>query len=263
MVNQPTITICALLYGNYPQLAEVFLSKLRLLLGTTSFKFRVYGNELSAASERFVNAFMHEAGQQLEMADLSPVNRRKYPVMRSAVYREPMLTTSHIMWLDDDAILLPHAPTQKAAEFEQWCQHLLAGADLVGSPRQIKITSKQQDWIRSRWWYTGIERNPHDIVRFCNGSWWMASVDKLRKLDYPWPQLSHNGGDVMLGEAAYQQRLKVIYVTPPWVLVNAGLTGKPDGAPRRGVSERPIGMDFVAAGSENPVGNPVYPKLEL
>jgi hypothetical protein len=49
--------------------------------------------------------------------------------------------------------------------------------------------------------------NTGTMYRFATGGWWVANMDFLRRWDYPFKALHHNGGDSILGEVLRQQGL--------------------------------------------------------
>jgi len=195
------------------------------------------------------------------MIPLSPVpvllqsrrdNPGKYGRMREAIYGvsgEYAPARAHadgFVWFDDDSFIRP----QETAGFFGWVATELEAHDLLGSTYHIPLGGHQADWIRQQPWYTGKPFMPHghawQQVEFLQGAFWAARLECLERWQYPFPELYHNGGDVMLGALAYQRdfRVRWHHKTPSQkVAINADEAGRESRAARRGLSTRPVGWE--------------------
>lgn len=168
-------------------------------------------------------------------------NVGKYPLMRRMLYERPPRRCeppSHVMWFDDDSYL-------KTDDAGWWrTVWTLAGAhEMVGSHYSTRQRGNQYLGIRRQPWYTGKPVGPDHRFRFCTGGWWVAPYDLLRRWDYPWPELHHNGGDGMLGELCRQQGYRMAHFNAG-VAINADALGRESGAKRRGLVTRWVWQNF-------------------
>ena len=109
------------------------------------------------------------------------------------------------MWFDDDSWL--------ASPEDVWSdlrRYQVSGATVLGSPHRIRQRGRQYEMIRRQPWYTGLPVDAHHRFTFATGAWWVADPLFLRKHDYPFPGLHHNGGDSILGELVRQQRGQIL-----------------------------------------------------
>lgn len=185
----------------------------------------------------------------------------KYPTARLLIHGDAdadadvtPIETEYVMWFDDDSYICDDAPATFFAD------HVAAmaqgGYDLAGSRYTQTLRRGQRAWIEAQPWanlavFPSPQKNAagDDMATFCQGAWWIARTARLREWDYPWPQLYHNGGDVMLGELARRQHWK-IRNTRDGVAINAGATGRESKAPRRGLDTDPIGMEGAPDGRD-------------
>lgn len=134
------------------------------------------------------------------------------------------------VWFDDDSHITgadwyPATMAYLASKPDAW---------YIGQPWFVHWRDGQWDWVKSQPWYTGKDS---EIIKgklgvnFAQGAYWILKAGLIRFLDWPF-NLKHNGGDVMLGEAVYQQGL-------PFHKFWHGV--KVNDAPRRGYSEAPAG----------------------
>jgi hypothetical protein len=172
----------------------------------------------------------------------------KYPVMRRMLYsQEPAIVGERLMWFDDDSWLTPAADAV-------WWEELdaaAATATVVGSRWRIAhgLRGAQPDTImRQIWWPSTAPRlRSGSPVTFITGGWWVADLEFLRRWGYPFPELRHNGGDVMLGmlcqgqkQATHDIRTKDPKGLARGVCINADKSGRCSSALRRGYREEPL-----------------------
>jgi GT2 family glycosyltransferase len=108
-------------------------------------------------------------------------------------------------------------------------------ARMFGEHYMMNLEPATYRWHRSRYWWKG--RQPETVnsrghkrcrVHFCTGGFWAINIDTLRALDWPDKAIRHNGGDVALGSALYQQG---------WTFCNIGRIIDQHNTGRRGFSE--------------------------
>ena len=231
MVLREGITVCVLLYGNFPELAARCLLPMANNIPPAS-GIRIGLNVVSDATLDVVRALAGSRPAKSVIVYNSPVNRLKYPMMRKMFYDPAFpITTRAIMWFDDDSAAL--------YETESWVwpiyDRLFASPDngVIGHVWQMRLTESQKNAIARQPWYRGLPVPPK--ATFATGGWWLASTEKLFAHRYPFTQLLHGGGDSLLGEMMRQNGYKVLnHVAPGMLLINADKDGRPSKADRRG-----------------------------
>lgn len=234
-------TICALFYGDYPELAKRCLSSIVESVSPERVELRLGFNRVSgrtfAACKEIVQPFPSK-GLRYDVF-LFPDMQFKYPRMRQMLHgseKHQRIETRYTIWFDDDSFVEPGN-----RGWLDGCLQQLETADMVGLPRMIRWQGRQREWVAAQPWYKGKDPAKRSHVHFLNGAFWATKTDLLREVDYPWPELNHCGGDVMLGECFRQQGLK----QAPWydgIAINADMDGRTDKSKRRGHGERPIGF---------------------
>lgn len=230
-------TICVLLFGDYNKLARRCLVPLRGLREQTDV--RVGLNQV-CENTREIAAAVATTGHIWEYTE----NRHKYPVMREMIQGVAPITTPYTMWFDDDSYIdvpLDH--------FFGAVDKTMANADMLGSLYTLGWIGQQREFVRSQSWYNGKDPNDHPKIRFATGGWWCIRTELLYKFNYPWPDLDHRGGDVMLGELMYQQDLRLKHFKYG-VKINADDAGRESQAARRGFDQPPFGAHFDVGISE-------------
>jgi hypothetical protein len=218
--------VCALFYGDHPDLAQRCATSLRGLRATGRVDLRLGLNDVSPATRAVLDALLPGA----ERIDASP-QIYKFPMMRRLVH-EYAGDATHLMWFDDDSCLLPGV--QPAA----WLQTVAARAaqtgGTLGSRYAQRLTPRQKAWLREQPWDAGREI-PDETV-FDTGGWLVVPLALLRRWDWPGPELRHNGGDVVLGALLHQQGLPVEQFRVG-LAINADAQLRESAAPRRGYLE--------------------------
>jgi hypothetical protein len=235
-------TVCVLLYGDYPRLAERCLGSLVSYLPPGA-QLRIGMNECCAQTIGLVRRIKLHPGFASVRVFQSTSNVHKYPLMRRMFHEPSMpLTTPFVMWFDDDSFLLPSCGSA-------WLDRVHArmqAADMLGSLYGMPQRGGQYLWVRDQPWYNGLPIDAHHQFVFATGGWWTIRAEILRRFDWPLPQLDHCGGDVMLGELCRQRYLRLEHFNDG-VAINADSTGVESSAPRRGFGAgiKPIGVDYV------------------
>ena len=118
-----------------------------------------------------------------------------------------------------------------------------SSAAMIGSlysPVSGYYSDKHWNFIKTRPWFQNRERRSPRQCLFATGSWWMTRTHLLKDYNWPDPDLVHNGGDVLLGELMYQNRL-ILRNYSHGLWINADESGRPSKASRRGFSQRSLG----------------------
>ena len=134
------------------------------------------------------------------------------------------------MWFDDDSHLTDPSPSWWRAAAD-----VVSRADYVGRPFKIPLNANQEAAIADQPWYTGRPLAEPHVGWFFTGGWWMARTQLLSEWGYPFRELRHNGGDVMLGQLAYQQGWR-------WASWFKGVAV--NDSPRRGLDTAPLWHDY-------------------
>jgi len=227
--------VCALFYGDYPQLAQRCAASLQALHATGKVALRIGLNEVSPA----VRAMLHAALPGAELVAAQP-QVYKYPMMRRLVH-EYHGDATHLMWFDDDSCLLPGTPAAG------WLEAVAARAGRsegsLGAVYRQRLTERQQEWLRAQPWYTG--RSIPDEIEFNTGGWLVVPLPLLRRWHWPGPELQHQGGDLVLGALLQQQGLPVEQFRVG-LAINADEHLRESAAPRRGYVEPESAVWFDA-----------------
>lgn len=227
-------TICVLLYGDFPELAARCLSSLTDTIGPEELNIRVGLNKVTDSVRQWVCDWLPP-----ERVFISNDDTRKYPMMRRLFYGENPVTTPYTMWFDDDSYLDYKLPESRLP-WLQLVEQAMVASDIIGSIYKMGFSGNQQEFIKQQSWYDGKDPFERKSFRFATGGWWTGRTEVLRRFDYPWPGLGHNGGDVMLGELCLQQELRLRHFNQG-VRINADAAGKESASKRRGRNDRPYG----------------------
>jgi hypothetical protein len=224
-------TVCALLYGNYPDLARRCLEPVFELCGSGRVDLRIGMNEVSEETRDYV---ADSAPSDAEVISADP-QILKYPMMCRLFYDKPV-STDYVMWFDDDSYV-------KADNFADWLdsvEEAMASCDMLGSVYTIAYTPSQKQWCAKQPWYAG--KSIPDRPQFATGGWWCIKTQVLNTFGWPIQELQHCGGDVALGVLLHQHGLRLRHFREG-VAINANSEGKESAAERRGASKtaKPIG----------------------
>lgn len=236
-------TIHVLLYGNHLDLAErCLLSLIQHCEAALPQNLRLGCNAIGKGTRKFVDELTAQGWLLRENIWDSTQNIHKYPLMRKMFYdpKRP-IRTPYVMWFDDDSFVRDDTFLIKAADALATRNRANRLPDMLGSVYNIPLRETQRDWIKDQSWYANkpIEQR----VRFATGGWWAIRTELLKKYNYPWPELDHRGGDVMLGQLLQQQGL-VLQHFRDGVAINADEHGRESKAQRRGFDQAPIGTHY-------------------
>lgn len=239
-MSKPKFTICVLLYGNYPTLAERCLRSITETVAAEDLELRVGLNQVVPLVADWVKSWLPP-----ECIWESKENRHKYPMMREMIHGVRPIETPYTMWFDDDSYL---DGFQLTAGHDQvhWLhtvEQCMEDADMIGSIYSMHWSGNQRDFVKAQPWYAGKDPADQPKIRFATGGWWTMRTPLLYRYDYPWPTLDHRGGDIMLGEMCRQQSLRLRHFNTG-LHINADKDGKESKSQRRGFDQTPIGVDF-------------------
>lgn len=233
---EPEFSVCALLYGGdeFWPLHQRCLESLRRL-PKERCELRIALNAVTCQKTReLIDEITADWGVGSRI--LTGENLPKYRRMRELLDLAPLCRS--VMWFDDDSYIKP-----EIENLDDWLDRiglaLANSGQALGSLYRIAWRPGQQDWVKQQPWYMG--RPLLDPITFITGGWWAIRTDVLLATGWPWPELSHNGGDVMLSVCLEQKGYTKVHFNKG-VGINADSTGRESNAPRRGLSEPPIGV---------------------
>lgn len=202
------LTICALTYGEHPDLCHRMLSSIYKNTDSEHFELRLGLNAAGESSRQMVSKFAHG---NLRCYD-SRINLFKSPMMRR-LFHEPPVATTWTAWFDDDSYVLRADWLQRLGikmqahpEIDAW------GVRYLLFPDQHAI-----DFVRTASWYRGLpwitrmnERGiPSPCFEFPTGGFWVVRTQILQELDWPDRRLHQAGDDFFFGEALRQNGFQV------------------------------------------------------
>lgn len=267
-VAQPDFTICVLLYGDHYLLARRCLDSIIERLPRNRYELRIGMNAVVPATASYVRELAQHGLVQATDVYESTENILKYPMMRRMLHDpDNRVTSKYLIWFDDDSYL--DWPVRTEFDWFGKIENLLQDNDLLGAIYSIKFGGGQREWVQAQPWYTGKSPVGRQLT-FATGGWWATHPEHLYRLDYPWPELTHNGGDTMLSECFLQQGLRVTNFREG-VRINADEIGRESKAERRGLRDGlPIGYDYVASAASQagrmltpPVRTPPRKRIDL
>jgi hypothetical protein len=204
------VTICTLLFGDFPKLHENFLKHLLATTNPDWVSIHVGTNSLAPAASEWLTT-LRDRGD-IQYLDMSADNRKKYPVMRH-LFHESGVETKWMVWLDDDTIC-----DKDPAWLEKMCWQAIGGykarTRAVAPVARYKMTRRWTEWCQAAtWWKDRPWHKPHPTNRlyalFPLGSFWMIHTQTARDLDIPDPRIGHNKGDVSIGCQLWQSNYDI------------------------------------------------------
>lgn len=237
-VFETPVTVAILMYGNNHTMHRRCLDSILENVSDprTDLHLRIGLNEVCPGTIRYLTEVFRKYRITPELLIEHDRNKLKYPVMRELIYRQPV-ATKWFVWFDDDShvtdsLWLPSLAEDINREYRN-------GARMFGKLYTWDLLHGQYNWYREASWWRNkpiptAERAGKKVRRilFPTGGYWAIEYDLLLDLFWPDERLTHNGGDVALGEAVRQMGYKVAS-SHAHVAVNDGS--------RRGVSQLPAG----------------------
>jgi hypothetical protein len=206
-------TFFVLCYGEFHDMHRRCLKAITATTTAKDVDLRVYLNQCHPATVAMVED-MQRSGR-VQVVYRSTDNRRKYPAMRD-MFHDPNhpITTPWLVWFDDDTMCDVDS---------QWFSKMTVALHqavtkdpklgMMGSRYFFKMLPKHVEWVKSASWYTGrpfrdksgVETSNGDKIHFGTGSFWVLRTDLIEMCDIPDPRITHNGGDICIGEQIWQQ----------------------------------------------------------
>jgi hypothetical protein len=197
-------SVCAIFYGDYPDLAKLLLSSLEFSPRVQDYRFGL--NSVGSETRSYIKSWAASRCLKAPVylyEELEGRNLGKYPLMRQMFLDREL--ADKVMWFDDDSHLSPEVS-------EKWWE-LVENASKnqiqLGAVHRIIQRNRQYEVIRQQPWYTNKPVGPRHFFEFATGGWWVADSNFLISWNYPFPDLYHNGGDSILGELLRQQGIKI------------------------------------------------------
>jgi len=245
------LSILVLGYGDYPALLERCLGSIRNALQYAPLE-RVADVRLALNAPSDVMLSRGRALlQELPVPALLylPVpatrNALKYPMMRKMLYDPRHPIPELVMWFDDDSYL------DAAVDAGWWKRifELADGHDIIGQRWYAPVRGDMLRWVKDQPWYNPevpptVRYRDYDCFPFFQGAWWVVRRELVLRLDWPFPELRHNGGDVMFGEACRHIGARMCHFDEG-VHINSGEDGGRSTSRRRGVSEVALGVIYA------------------
>lgn len=238
-----TISVGILLYGPHADLAKRCLGSIKATIDPSVVsEIRLGLNACCEEARGIAEAFAKDIGVRcLVYEPVDRANRLKYPMMRK-MWHDPErpVEAPYAMWFDDDSYLTCTRSWWKDIAAASMNFRLIGAKYKMRSPYPGPLLRA----IQAQPWYTGQNVQPPYLPSFCTGGWWVAPYAVLKKWNYPFPALKHNGGDTILGELFRQQGFDLTHMNRG-VKINADSMGRESKAERRGASTSRLWFDYV------------------
>jgi hypothetical protein len=225
-------SVNALFYGDHAPLAARLLDGLLAaadwsLIDEIRFAF----NDVCEVTRRCVTAAARVVPVPCYLyEEVRGRNVGKYPLLRRMLYdTQYPLSAARLMWFDDDTYLRPETTRSWWRQVWELSQRYV----MLGSRYNMTQRGLQYKAIPQQPWYNGQPVGKFHRYKFFTGGWWVADPTILRKWNYPFPELHHNGGDTLLGELMRQQDYPVFHFNNG-IAINADDKGVESNSPRRG-----------------------------
>ncbi len=233
MTDMNGFTVACLLFGDHHELAKRCLWSIQDAWDPELCRsLRVGLNAVCPRTREVVREILDRLPPETEVLVYdSPVNRFKYPMMRKMLH-DPVnpVMSQFVMWFDDDSCIV------EGARRTGWWDKVhiqMQASDMIGALYKYPVQSRQAVMIMRQSWYANRPVGP--MFMFATGGWWTCRTRILQKWDYPFRELTHNGGDTVLGELMRQQKYRLDNFREG-VWINADNEGRESKAARRGRS---------------------------
>jgi ADP-heptose:LPS heptosyltransferase len=206
------ITFCVLLYGNFADMHARCLKAIQNTTNRNDVDLRVYCNNVCEATKELCKAMFNNG--IISVIYESSTNKYKYPCMREMFHDEKFpITTKWVVWFDDDTMC-----DVDAIWFDKMCSAINSAAitdsnfGMLGPIYHFAMQPKHAEWVKKADWY----RSKHfrdrigkptvngNKIFFTTGSFWAMKAEAIQKANVPDLRLSHNGGDICIGEQMWQ-----------------------------------------------------------
>ena len=241
------MTICVLLYGDYPHLAERVLGSIRRNCLRAAYRLVVGANAVSGRTLTYVRQLRRDGA--IDRLIVSPTNLSKCPMMRRMFAG---VKTEFIWWFDDDShITGPAALSRWLTEARRARPSIVMWGrpEMCAHPWHPANPQDASAFVRSAAWYRGLpppswrpggkgEFNFHNCGvgdgrwMFLSGGCWLIRTRAVWALGWPDRRLGRLADDIFLGEAIRQQGWHMADIRSPDVVINdAPSRGEPGQLP--------------------------------
>lgn len=213
------VTICVLLYGDYPDLAMRSLNSILDYTLPEEREIRVGCNACSQETLIFVNSLL--AHGLIDCVYASKDNLNKCKMMRR-MYKD--ISTPWIWWFDDDSYIKEPDAIDTWVERAEQEKHnsavLLGKVFFFSGTNEFDYGLDIVQWIKEQRWYTGkrvpcgvAEHDPNyeeDKFFFVTGGVHMVSTAFVDHIGWPTASLIKRNDDVILCSAVRQLGYKFV-----------------------------------------------------
>lgn len=206
------ITFCVLLYGNFVDMHRRCLMAIKNSTNKKDVELRVYCNNVAAETASLCKDLFNEG--VISVIYSSDVNKFKYPCMREMFHDEKFpIKTKWTVWFDDDSMC-----DVDPLWFDKMCAAINSAAindpnfGMLGPIYHFAVQPKHAEWVKKADWYRGKyfrDRAGKALINgnkvfFVTGSFWAMRTEAIHIANVPDVRLTHNGGDICIGEQMWQ-----------------------------------------------------------
>ena len=198
---EPRVTICVLMYGDYPTLARQVIDS--IINSCDRRQYRLFAG-CNACSPETLNYL--DAVEQIDRRFISKQNLNKCPMQRRMFEQ---VETEFVWWFDDDSYIVESDALQRRLEIADAAatETVLWGPCFSWHDQaDFNFGVDLKPWIRAQPWYSR-EPIPCDSSGewvFAIGATWFARTSIQRELDWPPRQFLRPGEDALFCEAIRQ-----------------------------------------------------------
>jgi hypothetical protein len=206
------ITLFVLLYGPYFEMHTRCLRAIQNTTNKNNLELRVYCNNTDKRTSDLCKDLFNDG--VISVIYSSDVNKFKYPCMREMFHDEKFpITTKWSLWFDDDTMC-----DVDPLWFDKMCSAINSACisdpsfGMLGPVYHFAMQPKHAEWIKKADWYKkkyfrdkiGKPTVNGNKIVFTTGSCWAIKTEAIAKANIPDVRLTHNGGDICIGEQLWQ-----------------------------------------------------------
>ncbi len=198
---KPRVTICVLMYGDYPALARQVIGSIVTLCDRRQYRLFVGCNACSPETLAYLRAV-----EQIDRYFISEQNLNKCPMQRR-MYEQ--LETEFVWWFDDDSYVVESDALRRRVEIADAApkETVLWGPSFFWHDQaDFNFGVDVKPWVRAQPWYSRepIPYDPSGNWVFVIGATWFARTSILRELDWPPREFLMPAEDALFCEAIRQ-----------------------------------------------------------
>jgi hypothetical protein len=195
------VTICVLMYGDYPALARQVIDSVISLCDRRQYLLFVGCNACSPETLEYLRAV-----EQIDRYFISEQNLNKCPMQRR-MYEH--VETEFVWWFDDDSYIVKSDALQRRVEIADAAptETVLWGPCFFWHDQaDFNFGVDVKPWVRAQPWYSRepVPCDPSGDWLFAIGANWCARTSILRALDWPPPEVLMPAEDALFCEAIRQ-----------------------------------------------------------